>query len=819
MGTIHADIRLRPTRFAFMVKPDELETLRTIFEVNTCLWGGKFNPVIPVFKRRPQWWDRKPHRFETPQAIVNGYLDYFEPDILVVTSGLQDSTFGFDKDRVISLEQLVADSEWDSSDLVSHGTSVLSLYRDLYKREFQFAKRDPDNFLYVESQGSSHAAMCAAIFGAFPKKGRLAQLRADFDDVFTPQQVRLGSNTVAALFERVGRTPLHLTQEGLEIDFDHAKDPKLFVLDSTKPADLIDYWNLRAGVSPIVPIPLQYVSELSPFVRSFIESNYRPLPRNRNGVMIRPSVMFGRSIPEEECNALFAEHFRVETPGANSMQTWYPAIWTNQSELMVAPTRPRVTAAENSHYIPLEAETFNIQFDALEPSFAEKFGGEARWVNVVKLGDGSYSDGLATVYPENYRDPRLPDFGNGIGQILPTREGYVAFCRYSGMPHFWQLESATAAIRRWLEGRQIKARISGSGRATQQIVQTLGGLGRIGAIANREIVKLFDGLSRKPINKTMQHDNFRNCVQNAGKGSVWNRNAFQILVDKNAVEIGLEVCCTKCGNWSWYALQFLANELACQLCLKAYAFPATDPGGGKSTRWAYRVVGPFAQPNYAQGGYAAALSMRFFSNVLGPQRGKVAWAAGQELTMPDGSKAEADFILWYRREKMFGARFQTQTIFGEAKSFGRDTFTTDDVARMKALAEEFPGSVLVFSTMRAPGELSQEEVYRLASLAQWGRHRERGRDQSRAPVIVLTGTELFAEYSLSHEWKALGGRHAELISPAYVRIENLHILADLTQQLYLGLEPYHSYQTKRWERQKQRSRANDSSSSSDAGQS
>lgn len=51
------NVRLRPTRFGFLVSPGDTATLRQVFETNTCLWGGKYNPVIPVFKRRPPWWE------------------------------------------------------------------------------------------------------------------------------------------------------------------------------------------------------------------------------------------------------------------------------------------------------------------------------------------------------------------------------------------------------------------------------------------------------------------------------------------------------------------------------------------------------------------------------------------------------------------------------------------------------------------------------------------------------------------------------------------------------------------------------------------
>ena len=92
-------------------------------------------------------------------------------------------------------------------------------------------------------------------------------------------------------------------------------------------------------------------------------------------------------------------------------------------------------------------------------------------------------------------------------------------------------------------------------------------------------------------------------------------------------------------------------------------------------------------------------------------------------------------------------------MFGEAKSFGGGAFKQDDVDRMKSLAETFPGSTLVFAAMKERIDFSKAEINRIKELAEWGREYDEDRQQSRAPVIILTGTELFTEYSLEDSWK------------------------------------------------------------------
>ena len=804
MSTAHLTLRLRPTRFGFLVAPNDMHSLERVFRVNTCLWGGKYNPIIPVFAKRPSWWDRHGMRGETADQIVNGYLDYFEPDVLVETIPGQAASLGYAEDRVVAIDRLVPpENRRDMAYSRSVGLSVFSQYHHLFEKEFQFSKRVPEKVVRIASATPRLAPLAACIFGGFPKDGAFYQLERAFDEVFAPEVLTLASDTVADIVTNNCQNPLHVTHDGLEVRYGYRTDPAIFVFDGTQPGDLIDYWNLRAGIAPVVPIPIQFVTELSAFSREFIQRNYRPLPNNSHGVMIHPTVMFGRSIRKDDISELHAKHFKVDIEGANCVQDWYPPIWRPSPEIMVSPTRPIITAATSDHYLAVDGDEPSLQFESLKPDFSDLYGGKSRWANVVRINDWTHRDHFATTYPDDYRNPKRPSFGSGRGEVLTTSEGYVMLANYSVGRHFWRLETNASAINTWLADREIDTKLSGSGRATQQIIQTLGGLNGVSAVASANVVHLLNGMSRRPLAKSMEHHQFRNRVRDAVAGSVWNRGAAKTLIERDAVELGLEVHCDKCGSWSWYALNELATSLKCALCLKAYAFPVVDPGAKDSTRWSYRLIGPFAQPDYAQGGYAAALSIRFFANVLRSNSGPgLTWSAGQELSLPNGLRVEADFLLWYRRSEIFGHRADTELVFGEAKSFGLDSFTSDDVGRMRKLAMAFPGAVLVFATMKLATELSKEEIARLSALARWGRHYESGARRTRAPVIVLTGTELFADYSLSNTWKAVGGRHADVIGPAYVRPDNLRVLADLTQQLYLGMEPYHKTLQGRWERRR-----------------
>ena len=56
---------------------------------------------------------------------------------------------------------------------------------------------------------------------------------------------------------------------------------------------------------------------------------------------------------------------------------------------------------------------------------------------------------------------------------------------------------------------------------------------------------------------------------------------------------------------------------------------------------------------------------------------------------------------------------------------------------------------------------------------------------------MLTSTELLSDHGIAHAWEELGGRAAELVKHAYVDLSDLHMLAEATQKLYLGVSSFY----------------------------
>ena len=176
---------------------------------------------------------------------------------------------------------------------------------------------------------------------------------------------------------------------------------------------------------------------------------------------------------------------------------------------------------------------------------------------------------------------------------------------------------------------------------------------------------------------------------------------------------------------------------------------------------------------------------------LGPLAG-ITWCPSFELKRNGVDWGEIDALAFIeRKDSRTGSGLP---VFVEAKSYGEEggIFKSADTDRMREIGQLFPGSVLVFATLSP--HLTESDKDLIRPLAEQGREPFRGDDWMN-PVVVLTGLELFSESGPPYCWDEIpegpeGGRR-------FRAMDLLSDLADATQQLHLGMEPYSEY-LRRW---------------------
>ena len=161
-GTVN--VRLRPIKLAFLVHPNDKASLRKAIEINTFLWGGMYNPIIPTYRRIPKrWGDRLLNNNPNAQDVLLGYLDNFDPDYVVPMGECSGYSFDVGNRRKIDdVSEILEPVEEDGTP--KYGIGLFEVLNHFIHRELKFQRRDPVD-ICVPCFGLQHRTFLASVFG------------------------------------------------------------------------------------------------------------------------------------------------------------------------------------------------------------------------------------------------------------------------------------------------------------------------------------------------------------------------------------------------------------------------------------------------------------------------------------------------------------------------------------------------------------------------------------------------------------------------------------------------------------------------------
>lgn len=811
MVEISAEIQLRPTRIGFLVRPNNLASVRAIMRAGTCLWGGIYNPIIPVFRKAPTEWRPMAHERFKGVEVAKGYVRYFEPDVYVeAESGLaEEAGLGALRQRhslhpqILTLKELFEAEDgrdWGEPKL---GLSIHDVLRHVYKTEQQFVHREKRENLLVGADGGS--ALTEAIFGVYPTSRSMTYVQRGYVDVFKPERLHATPGAWRKHFLKGAITPLDVTRHGLNAQRYWHHDLLLFVFDPTRATDLIDLWNLRLEPRPVLPIPVGWFEDLRDDIYKLLKAEHRPVIGNPNGIMHNATIEFSRSMSRTQVEGLMKELKPGLPQGAVSIKHWRNSIWIDHRDDRVhRDRRLKVTAQESRVEFTL-SNSLHATFETLTPDFADRFGhGHRRWINALRISH--YGDKpVATLLPFNTFDRAWPRLGSGADAIPIGTEGWVFPQRYENLGQYISLLSADDAIVGWLATLGIKAELSEPGHIAKQMLEHLGGLWGVHLLADVDTLKLLNkmagGLRRRRNEEEIVEENFE---LRTAPLKVWNdliarrrgslpAKLLEGFTSRNLIRLGVQTECPHCMAKNWSTLTVVDYRVTCERCLKLYDFPQASLRE-HNRNWTYRVVGPFSVPDYGRGSYAALLALRVISNFRSGMD-NLTFATAMKLSF-DGIQREVDFIAWYGDHSMIDERRPPTLVVGEAKSLGRDELiTAKDLTKLKAVAAKLPGAIVVVAVLRDQFTVAEKRL--LSRFVKWGR-RANVYGEPTNPVLLLTSNELTVEHYISGTWKALGGPHAKFAD--YEHTKSLMKFADATQQIYLGMRSFDRDREEYWKK-------------------
>lgn len=706
--------------------------------------------------------------------MLQGYVEAFDPDFVTYIGCEPAGASCHQSRRVIDCDEIIMESS--SLGTSPYGIGYFELARHVEFKEMRFKRQKPLH-LSVPNFGRVYDTFLKSVVGSLPED-IADDVRQQLEFHYDAPQLTASINSFATCLDRSYLTPLRLVRHGLRPDrYAAAWDRNyVFYLDASNHLDVVDFWNLRALGFSVLPVPVQAKDQ--PSVHEVIEQFARDSHAvNRHNPSITYDVKFlkARSISQEEFEALIIASPVLKSLKDSSIkpliQSWFPKFWSrwdrehNQCECVRffgETLDSEVTAVDDT-----------IRFKAIIPEFADDSAGGLSVANEIAFRTFDDGEPTAQVFPEATEQlgeafRTLPIFGDWRFSSV----GPVHFPRMSNQPYFG-VPKAQALVEQWFVCDGWDVSTSPAGLAARELLKHLGGVHLASRIADEDVVLLLSELSKgKPITyKSLKSK----AWQIARKRGLKSPNGIiSTLMTSHLVQLGVQVKCTTCGRHPWYEMSEARPTVQCTECLRQLELPVSVP---ERIEWAYRGMGPLVSLSTSTGAFPVLLALRFLSLLMNVQ---LTPAFGVNISK-EGQEFEIDLGGFWSESRF--RRVRPRMILSECKSY--NAFEDKDIRRLGILGSIYPGSLLVFATLRR--ELAPREKVRLAKLAHKGRGCV-GMEEPANPLLVLTGSELFMNYQPTAFWSKQGGKYASLSKQ--LRFEgDLIGLCSITQQLYLDMPP------------------------------
>jgi len=791
MTVIEISQNLRPLRIAYVVRPGDFVSLERVITLNSFLWGARYNPILPLYRRTPKDL-REDLRGSKGKVLFFGSVDFFQPDFLVRTEGIEESDVNDVSCDSFHIDEI--SKEIANEGRPGIGVGILEILRNYYNREEKFIRKNQIEYI-LPTYGRYHRCFLKSIFGTLPEELSI-ELKENIVESFDAQEHLITLKTYLNLFQTDKLDITNINSDNISIDYtsDVPRDRYVvYYLDPNSFIDIVSYANLKAAGHRVLPIAKQIAQsdEAKAICLDFINEGswvHSTNPHAKTHVTLQKSPSVEQAEVEDFYEHLSPPRFEDDDWPRCIMRHWLPQFWSRFHQERGNVNCAQLTVAKKQDEVRIRDGRF-VRVPALEPDFISDqmlHTAEPRYAIDIAIDNYGSKDFEAGIIPSG-SDHVARSFGMfEKREWLIKRSGITYFSRY-GSPIYFDAPKAQDVFLGWLETHGWQAEISDPGKVAYQMLRHLEGPRHIIVMRSRKFVEYFSG-NLFANDKSVKAGEFIHKVTKEiyeDLGIFWGEDKFlKTLLDSKIVQLGTKLQCGICSRRSWHPINQLNYSVGCPHCLSDFEIPSHNP---RAIEWSYKTIGPFAARGRAAGSYCVLLTAHFFRDDM-PNRGGTTTILS--FRAEKGSEEiEADLGLFFRERAFFDRTLET--IFCECKTFNR--FQREDVEKMRKIANEFPGAMLVFATLNE--KLSDNEKSLITPFVR-SCNKYHERDRPINPIMILTGTELFASIRPPYGWKGKGGKYEKLSERRDIR--SLLGLCRATQKIYLDLDPWNKDWEKEW---------------------
>ncbi len=712
MASINLSIKYRPVRTGFLVRDGSIDDLVKAAGINTLLWGGIYNPIIPV---------------STDSKFAERLMNLFSVDVLFPVSHTKEiddliKKYPFLRDPEYYAENIFYE-DWHTKKNVIGYLDSLNIVNYYWDKEFKHKSKEyKSNCGLVKWDSNDDLKnLFAILFGYFPTE---YNLKDNFEDAFLKglrsREIKISTNNPIANNLAENISPIRLTALELDGYGGTWRGNGIYIGDGNDFYDLLYFWNLRASGLFIEFLSKDKIERFKEFIKASIEKLDNTPNRNPN---IEDWINVYYRLSDDEVKEIVKE---FQSKKRFVFSHCYEVIWNGLN------IKPADFYFGWEHILASVDKTFNryvVSVSLPEKKFIANKDRDAGWQHLAVSIDPISEFG----HPEHTLKPpfirQLNEFYSRELAVNPwslriEKDGIAVIIKSNYNSLSLYPISHKVLIQKIFELAGIKSEVSQAGLITKRIIEKLGGVdgGRVfkinGVRKLLQTLKTDECISRGRGTSTIwengefeKHEKL--YIEARETPKLTTHNVFDFLMKKDFLRSGLELICNHCKLSNWLSLQEIDDIWTCNYCGDDNKTSLQLKNRGD---WKFRKSGLFAKDNNQEGAIPVILTLLVFLRIFDHSK------------LGNGNiSCEIDFcILQYQR------RDKIQLGIGECKSEG-GVIDQKDVDNLKVVRDKIENlnidCYLVFSRVSEKFEQSEIDLFKQLK-------------KENIPIILLTNKEL-----------------------------------------------------------------------------
>jgi len=590
-------IRYRPLRVGFLVQEGNIQQLLEAASLCTVIWGGVYNPIIPVKK---------------DCDLTDRLIRLFRVDVLYPMTDSESLMRVFKKyswlqwPNAFQKPGLLEESDGTTVTI----TDVFPVFYSYWKTDFRRNRESRSIFPKWDPSDPLHNLLVLQ-FGKYPTNMKYDYPKA-YEEIMHAQNVRLevGRKVPKEWSDKlvpIDITRKHLLPDSINYWWHHG----LYIGDPSDFEDLLNFWNLRASGMHLVFCARDFSQRLKDFVSTFLDMLWHKLQR-RN----QPDRYIGIwAKRDSDHDSLQSEIVEIFPKSAQKLfclvdeDTWNglnvkPPIYRSDYHTVLANLdkqpqgNPLITFLLPPKPLPNAAvRDLNIV--------------RQQWVvSIQPLTEYGY-EGFTL------RPPYIPDLNEWFGRQI-SFDPWKLRVEYDGIGLIKYLSTNTVSLRpiqiselikQIFKFAGIEAKSSQGGRIAERLIIQCSGLegcrvfkipgvrkliankdARVGITRGRATNIIFDkdekGYSSFEAHKTLY-------IEPREKKDLDTSDVFDYLLKKGLMRAGLLLKCPNCEFDFWVSIDSLSDTCKCEYCGHTFSLGPQL----KDRDWRFRLSGLFGRVN------------------------------------------------------------------------------------------------------------------------------------------------------------------------------------------------------------------------------